>query len=233
MAGAQPATGTQEGVLCSLQLGLMVSRGSTGAVYVARMPHNPDYPELFAVKVAQPCPDSKGSAASRGGAVRRLLHELDVYQGPLAGLQGVAVPRVLGYGVLELGSQSERRPFVALPLLGPSLHDATQPLLPEQEQAILAALDQLHCAGVLHGDVRSANIVLPPSDGGDGSDSSDRHSLHSSQPLWVDFSHAELFDPARKQALMDSGETYETQMRLERGLCEEMLQSLEQADPED
>ena len=76
VAGAPPATRAQEGVLCSLRLGLMVSRDS----YVARMPDNPNNPELFAVKVAQPCPDSKGSAASPGGAVRRLLHELDVYR---------------------------------------------------------------------------------------------------------------------------------------------------------
>lgn len=230
-AGAQPAAGAHESVLWSLKLGRMISRGSTGAVYEARIPDNPSYPDRFAVKVALPGPEGRGS---EGGAVRRLLHELDVYQGALADLQGVAVPHVLGYGVLELGSEPEWQPFIVLPLLGPSLRDleeSEQPLLPEQGRAILAALDQLHGTGVLHGDVRLANIVLPLSTGGndsEGSVGSVGGDGRSSQPLFLDFSHAQLFEPAQPQALAASGWTFGREVRQERDVCEELLESLQE-----
>lgn len=105
-------------------------------------------------------------------------------------------------------------PFLALPLLGPSLEDATAPLLSEEEVLVVEGLVRIHDVGVLHGDVQLPSMVLPGddawrTDGGVG--------RIRAATLWVDFSHASVFEGAAQGAYACAAELAH---------CRRMLQDL-------
>ena len=88
-------------------------------------------------------------------------------------LQGLAVVRVIAAGI------AGGLPFLATELMGPSAAEAP-PLSAEQEDAAISGLMRVHAAGVLHGDARPENLLLP------------RDNLAAGVPMWADFGRAEF-----------------------------------------
>lgn len=87
----------------------------------------------------------------------------------LSGLEGLGVPRVLRFGrFLPSGDRSIRRAYMARELVeGESLSDKLRS--PDEARASLGAvadaafaLTVLHRAGLLHGDMKPANIIVGP-----------------------------------------------------------------------
>ena len=82
----------------TLMLGPLLGYGSTGSVHEAFLPGSA---EPVAVKVAE----------DNEEALEQLLHELHVYVGPLAGLQGEVVAQLLGSGLIQV--PGGKLPFMA------------------------------------------------------------------------------------------------------------------------
>ena len=189
----QPSQGGPQGAAAAraqptgeVWLGPLLGWGGTGSVHEGRLP---DLSEPVAIKVA----DAEADAEER-----LLLEELAF--GALHAHQGAVVPRLLAAGTLQVPGGGAALRYLAMSREGPSLTEHPGPLLPEQEAAVTRGLHLIHGAGVLHGDIRPANVVLPGTstcecgttgdgvttgvggtgDGGTGS------------PLWLDFGHAEL-----------------------------------------
>lgn len=66
-----------------------------------------------------------------------------------------AIPKLLGVGRLFLGT-----PFIALSLVAGTPLSELACITPEVRVAAVAALRQIHAAGVAHGDLRRANIMV-------------------------------------------------------------------------
>src|SRR5580704_4631494 len=77
----------------------------------------------------------------------------------LSGLEGMGVPRVLAFGALQGGQRYMLRELVE----GSSLEDVLQKESSPWLEAIATACDQLtvvHRAGLLHGDIKPANVIV-------------------------------------------------------------------------
>ena len=77
----------------------------------------------------------------------------------LSGLEGLGVPRVLAFGALQGGQRYMLRELVE----GSSLDDVLQKESSPWLEAIATACDQLtvvHRAGLLHGDIKPANVIV-------------------------------------------------------------------------
>lgn len=77
----------------------------------------------------------------------------------LSGLEGLGVPRVLAFGALQGGRRYMLRELVEGSSLEDVLAQGTAPWL----GAIATACDQLtvvHRAGLLHGDIKPANVIV-------------------------------------------------------------------------
>ncbi len=81
----------------------------------------------------------------------------------LSGLEGLGVPRVLAFGALDEETKTPRRYMVRELVVGKSLEE----LFARKERAwlepLVSAADQLtalHRAGLLHGDVKPANVIV-------------------------------------------------------------------------
>lgn len=86
--------------------------------------------------------------------VQHLQNEVDILQ-HLAPLQGRVVSQLLGHGEAWQGMLY----FVATVLVEGSRYlGAVQPEPPHVQEAAVAALQQIHAAGVLHGDLRNENV---------------------------------------------------------------------------
>ena len=86
--------------------------------------------------------------------VQHLQNEVDILQ-HLAPLQGRVVSQLLGHGEAWQGMLY----FVATVLVEGSRHLGTvQPEPAHVQEAAVAALQQIHAAGVLHGDLRDENV---------------------------------------------------------------------------
>ena len=66
-----------------------------------------------------------------------------------------AIPTLLGVGRMRLGS-----PFIAMSLVEGTHLSGLPCITPEVRVAAMAALRQIHAAGVAHGDLRYANIIV-------------------------------------------------------------------------
>ncbi|KAG2444681.1 hypothetical protein HXX76_001425 [Chlamydomonas incerta] len=162
-----------------------------------------------------------------GRAKQAFKHEVVMYQEHLAPLQGRYVPRLLAFGTCD-GWQF----FLATSLEGPPLSSeeawaaeasGSSSTQEDISAAALAALDEVHGVGVLHGDVALRNFVLAgrrqqqqqqePSGSGGG------ESYGAPRVMAVDFGHAELAAAAAKRwrtepAAMFAGERRELQRLL-------------------
>jgi predicted Ser/Thr protein kinase len=128
-----------------LQLGAMLGMGAVGIVFAGAYGGQP-----AAIKVM--------GRVSRWEPAGSYRYEHRVYQ-QLEKLQGSCVPRVLGHGLIACYDQY----FLALELLpGKSLARLPQPLEPAVQDGAVAALQQVHALGVMHGDVRLENFVAVP-----------------------------------------------------------------------
>ncbi|BDA48395.1 hypothetical protein COCOBI_12-0730 [Coccomyxa sp. Obi] len=98
-------------------------------------------------------------------------------------LQGTAIARLIAAGTAATMS------FLAIELLGPSAADVdVPPLTPEQEDAAVEALMQLHKAGMVHGDPRAENLLMP------------REGFGAWAPKWADLSLAMFSDDPNDHA---------------------------------
>ncbi|KAG2444684.1 hypothetical protein HXX76_001428 [Chlamydomonas incerta] len=164
-----------------------------------------------------------------GRAKQAFKHEAAMYQEHLAPLQGRYVPRLLAFGTCD-GWQF----FLATSLEGPPLSSeeawaaeasgsSSSSTQEDISAAALAALDEVHGVGVLHGDVALRNFVLAgrrqqqqqqePSGSGGG------ESYGAPRVMAVDFGRAELAAAAAKRwrtepAAMFAGERRELQRLL-------------------
>lgn len=80
----------------SVWLGSDLGAGGTGAVWEGRLPGSG---QVVAIKTALRL---AGRDWDSDPAVLRLRHELEVYEGPLASLQGEFVPQLLAAGTLKV-----------------------------------------------------------------------------------------------------------------------------------
>eukprot|EP00877_Chromochloris_zofingiensis_P008170 jgi/Chrzof1/3606/Cz13g02040.t1 len=126
----------------TLVLGPILGQGSTGIVHAGEVNGKPAAMKLL--------------VADDEDARHRLQTELDLLEGPLKPLQGQVVPTVLASGRTVAGST----PFIAMELLADSTYENLQ-LSADDEEQILHGLRQIHAQGVLHGDIREANILAP------------------------------------------------------------------------
>lgn len=99
------------------------------------------------------------------GLSPRLQREADAYE---LLLQSPGFPRVRWFGP-ELGVEDRPLQLLVLDLLGPSLEDArhmTGSVLPAPKLArfgreMLQRLEDVHSAGLIHGDIKPSNYLLP------------------------------------------------------------------------
>ncbi|HEU0035820.1 MAG TPA: serine/threonine-protein kinase [Kofleriaceae bacterium] len=139
--------------MAELRLCRVIGAGGMGIVYEAEAPDG----QLVALKLLQP------QRANDDYALRRFRDEA------LAGLV-VSHPNVVS--VLRHGATDDGIPFLVMPRvqgepLGGRLHREGPPSLRRGVlivRQILAGLDAMHAAGVVHGDVKSDNVLVDTDD---------------------------------------------------------------------
>ena len=94
-------------------------------------------------------------------------------------LQGLAVVPLIAAGT------AGGLPFLATQLMGPSAAEAP-PLSAKQEAAAISGLMRMHAAGVLHGDARPENLLLP------------RDDVEAGVPMWADLGKATFSNDRRE-----------------------------------
>ncbi len=108
-------------------------------------------------------------------AVERILNEISIMRSeqmrPLLGL--ATVDLVASGTILDT-------PFLAIELMRTAVREGP-PLTLDQEADALKALQQLHAAGILHGDVHARNLLLPCSSSSNG------RQPENLRPRWADF----------------------------------------------
>ena len=94
-------------------------------------------------------------------------------------LQGLAVVPLIAVGT------AGGLPFLATKLMGPPAAEAP-PLSAKQEAAAISGLMRMHAAGVLHGDARPENLLLP------------RDDVEAGVPMWADLGKATFSNDRRE-----------------------------------
>ncbi|CAG8488057.1 11733_t:CDS:2 [Funneliformis mosseae] len=86
--------------------------------------------------------------------LQEILNELKMYLGPLKGIQGIYIPKLLKYGVLH-----EAFVFILTSFAGESFAN-NRSITEKEKQLAINGLMEIHAKGVKHGDIRLENIMM-------------------------------------------------------------------------
>ncbi|KIM87548.1 hypothetical protein PILCRDRAFT_95786 [Piloderma croceum F 1598] len=128
-----------------------IGYGAVGQIFLGTVDNDPN---TYAVKIA-PWEDGK----------KMLRQEADIYM-VLSALQGRFVPKIFSF------FGSDRLKVLVMQYMGPALENISD-LTADQRRQLLDELSLIHEHGVVHGDLRSSNIVLQ----------------NGTDPHFIDFSH--------------------------------------------
>ncbi|KAK9832951.1 hypothetical protein WJX74_002561 [Apatococcus lobatus] len=144
--------------------------------------HSPAWPLAPSIRAGQfkgmPCALKLVNLQRQPLSAAQLWHEIYMLRNPLQDLQGQAVPKLVGFGIIK----GKGLAFMSTELLGPALSELPEPEAARHAPEAEAALAALHSNRVQHGDVHLGNFLLRHS-GMEAPGNRDAVSL-------IDFSHS-------------------------------------------